>query len=344
MGDEHEAPRQAAEISWQGRLDGGKEDHKVWRGKISATTDTLKARLGMDETDVHQFMEDFKQRVDSYYIPTSVVAQVRCIDGRTENDSPSKNPLLGPQVSGGTPVVALTYRLARFDHMKEGTTIQDDLEEIRHLIETLELPYRPGAHEDEHSVHSDHKTGCGAIDNMLDIIEIMQDRELIHGFTKAITGDHFDQQVFEDILTKLKAINEPAFKNRYFMKDRRTGAYKYANSLIEQTKQIGQRRGKKAVEKLLGEHHETLLGINTVPDTTLNRDQLSKDTNHLAQVFNYDFWFAVDRAEQVFADDEPAKKTVIISQAMYAVATAMALTDGSLEYGVRQPAQLAMLD
>jgi len=329
-----EAETTPAEIIWIGRLDGGLPDHKVWSGGITAETEALKDRFQTDEAGVQRRIEELKQSIESYYVPTSPNAQVRCIDGRSETEETVADlPELGPQLAGGTPATALSYRLAHFESMPEGATIETDLDEISRIITSLGLPYLPGAHDDEHN-----GVGCGALAHMLRIAGKMEDRVAMQDYVRAITDDYYDQEIFEEVLGNVSKILGPNYKDTYFMKDETTGEYTFAPRLLDKTEQIGRSEDRKAVEVLRGNHNELLLMINKQPGTTLNRDKLSADNNHLAQVFNYDYWVTVDRAQQFFPGDQEAQKKIITSKVMFAVGTAMALTDGSLEAGIRQTA------
>jgi len=323
-----------AEIIWIGRLDGGHPDHKIWSGSITAETDALKERFQTDEAGAQKVIEELKESLESYYVPTNPNSQVRCIDGRSETEEAIADlPELGPQVAGGTPAATLSYRLAHFNSMPEGATIETDLDEVSRIVKSLGLPYLPGAHDDDHS-----GVGCGALAHMLRIAEKMEDREAMQDYVRAIAEDYYDQNTYEEVLENVAEILGPDHKDTYFMKDQTTGEYTFASSLLHKTEEIGRSEDRKAVEVLRGDHSEVLLIINKQPGTTLNRDKLSADNNHLAQVFNYDYWVSVDRARQLFPDDEEAQKKIIISQVMFAVGTAMTLTDGSLEAGIRQSA------
>lgn len=325
-----------AEITWVGRLDGGVTNPKIWQGKISAEPKVLKARTGLSAEQLIAFKEELKRLLNEDFVAADPESAVRCIDGRVAGED-QDDPKLGPQVPGGTPAAVISYRLAQFEGFKSDSTLINDLIELHNMYEELGLPNTRGAHTDEHSDDpTNSNTGCGAIDKMLYILKAMADqdsREIIHDYAKAIAGDYFDETTFESVIDKIDFLNQPQHKHRYFMKDKETGDYHYKNKALESTKNLGQGEG--SVETLLGNHNEAFLVINTRPGETFNRDKFASRSDNNIQAFNYDSWFTAARAKSLF-EDEQRQKDFIVSRAMYAVATAMILTDGSIELGIRQ--------
>jgi hypothetical protein len=268
---------------------------------------------------------------------------VRCIDGRGEENTLPDSSNLGPQVPGGTAVTSLAYRLSK--GLSAEATIESDVEEYRSLIEKMRLPYIPGGHEDEHNADHPENTGCGAIDKMLEIVKIMSEYDTdeqkyqVYDYAKAIAAAYMDEgsfeRVFQDILVKLQALNGPHFSDHYFQKEDSTGSHRFRAGMLSKVKEGGQRVGKKTVERLTGKHNEVFLLVNTIDGETFDRDGFAAETDSRAQAFNYDVWVIAQRAQDVFRDDTEKQQTMILANIMYAVGTAMALTDGSLEVGVR---------
>ncbi|HVX58187.1 MAG TPA: hypothetical protein VG964_00440 [Candidatus Saccharimonadales bacterium] len=328
MAENHETERRP-EIKWLGPVGGEKPNRKWWRGTISARMDILMERFGLNELGVQQKMAELKNRVGDFFVAADPNAQVRCIDGRDEDEDTREDGVgLGPQVSGGTPVSAFTLRLARRGDMP-GDTVEDDFQVVSEIVAKAGLPYGPGAHEDSGSADTAEKTGCGAIDYMIEIAGIMGDREAMYDYVKAVLGEDFNEQAFDEIIEEVGKYTEPEQRDKYFMRG------KHGKTLIKTAKNLGKKQGKKAVEKLRGTHNEVFLIINKVVGETFDRDGFSAENQHLAQAFNYDLWHVVERAHALFPDDEPARMRLITAQVMYAVGTAMALTDGSLELGIR---------
>jgi hypothetical protein len=338
-----------AEIRWGGRLDGGKENLSVWRGSISAKLSLIKERFGLPgEMDAQDLMTELKAAAEYFFIQAKIPAQVRCIDGRGEGDDQADEPVLGPQVPGGAPVMSIAWRIA--SGLEPGITVDSDLNKFKGILKDKDLPFLPGAHEDEHNVNHPENTGCGAIDKMLDILKIMGECNetengkvyQVYDYAKAIAleyceGDEaiFDR-IFDDIQVKLELLNAQRYNDRYFLKDEQTGHHHFRKRVVNRIKDVGQEAGRKTVEKLQGAHNEVFLLINRAAGETFHRDGFAALSGNRAQAFGYDVWHAVQRAKAIFPDDREKQRTMIVTNVMYAVGTAMALTDGSLEYGIRE--------
>lgn len=347
MADNSERESTNHEITWAGRLDGGNSNPNVWRGKISARLNVIKERFGLINREAaRDKLNELKETVQQFYVMANTDAVVRCIDGRGEEATVPDGTNLGPQVPGGTAVTSLDYRLSI--GLSAEATIESDAEEYRSLLEELGLPYIPGGHEDEHNATDPENTGCGAIDKMLEILKSMGEYELnkpgnrhyrVYDYAKSIASPYMDEtdfeQTFQDIQLKLQALHGPHFHDRYFQKEEATGLYRFRSGILSKVKEGGQRRGRKTVERLVGAHNEVFLLINHVKGETFDRDGFAAETDGKAQAFNYDVWVMAQRAEEVFPDDPEKQRTLILTNIMYAVGTAMALTDGSLELGTR---------
>lgn len=329
-----EVDKTKPEITWYGSLFGEKFDRNIWRGQISALIPVLRKRFGTDYDETFDMLRERRRAIENFFVRANPSAQVRCIDGRGEANTRPGSSDLGPQVPGGTPVMALCWRLANW-RGERGKDIENDLGIFKILLEKNNLPFVPGAHEDEHNEHHEEKTGCGAIDRMREILIIMQQRALMLPYVQAIAGEYFDGELMGEICDRLGPINAQPYNDQYLMHNPVKGIHEFGNRLIHKMRIGGERRGRKAVEKLSGDHNEAFLIINTVSDETFERDGFAAESDGLVQAFNYDFWYAVNCAKGVFPDDEEAQRSMIMANAMYAVATAMILTDGSLEYAVR---------
>ena len=87
--------------------------------------------------------------------------------------------------------------------------------------------------------------------------------------------------------------------------------------------------------------------INTVPGTMFHTDQFSEDNNEDIQVFNYDFWRSLTIAQALFPTDNIdlsrkqkklnlfLQKKYITTRAIFAIGTAMVLTNGSIDLIIR---------
>ncbi len=319
-----------ADIEWKGPLHGGSPNFKVWSGGISLD----KLRLDRDK-----FFR-LKEVVDSYFVPVDSEGSIRCIDGRWHVGTADRQrediatDKLGPQTPGGSPGAALAFRLANFRFKGNGgKKLTDDM-----LYATLQyneqgLPFPVGTHEDDHA--EDPFTGCGAIDRLPEILEKMSDEEaqpIIHQYVRAIVGADYDDGAYEKVVHRVQSMLKPKFQASY-LEQRPDGEYDYRKKTLEATRHHG---GHEVCEVMEGQHKEAVLVVNMQAGETFHRDLLCFDIENEAQVFNYDYWASVERANALYGDKEFRRQKFLIARAMYAVATAMVLTDGSLELGIRK--------
>jgi hypothetical protein len=345
MSKRTETERQLASITWLGPLHQGVPDKAIWSGTISA--------IHAPENPI--LYEECKAELDGYFVSAHAGKSVRCIDGRPREGALEASIAelerqdLGPQVPGGTPAMALSFRLAkpaypeRLEAAEEFmsspnrrfNTIIGDFIEVHNQYEELGLPFPSGGHIDDHAQYPN--TGCGAIDNLPKIMERMVDHKalaLVEQYTRAITGDDFQEDAFNEILAILARMNEPRFKNFYLMRQNQDlGMTDYREIAVESLKANA---GEEAIERMVGDHKEFILIINKRDGDTFNRDLFCRANDNGMQVFNYDYWHTLERANQLYAEDEAARARFLMSRAMYAVAAAMVLTDGSLEVGIRE--------
>lgn len=315
------------QIQFAGPLNGGLEDPHVWSGKIS-----------VDAKPTVYTSEFRAQNLDRYFYQTSPVGPERCIDGRPaktslgETDSQLETAQLGPQVSGGTPALALALRLAKPEPVAPEATLVTDIAELQHAYKELELPFPCGAHSDTTS--SFPNTGCGAIDKMIPVLEKIADtnaRTPLENYCRIIMAGDFDSDSFLRVRTRAASITAPANVESYF--DKHGEVFLYKTQSLEC---VAKGSGKDAVEIMDGKHKEALAMINKTAGTTFNRDLFCKNSSNQIQAFNFDYWHVLDRANSLFPG-KPAQRTdFITASTTFAVATAMVLTDGSLEVAIRQ--------
>jgi hypothetical protein len=342
-----------AVIKWLGRLDGAEQldaepSKRIWKGRISAKLSTLQERWQLSAADCLKKLEDYKDRVNDYFVETVAGVAVRCIDGRPKQGVFSNDGTdieadrrivaeehLGPQTPGGSPGAALAHRVAEFFSLEPGN-IYEDTQDTKKRYDELALPFPVGGHDDIHAEYPN--IGCAAIDKLPEIMEHLDDEEsesAVKKYAQAIVGDEWDEQQYLNVRRIIKQINEPEYKKRYLMEV--GGEYEYKHLTIEALKEetVVEDEKLENVETMVGAHKEILLIINKQAGTTFHRDLFCLDTGNEAQVFNYDYWQSRDRANALYGDNEDARKRFLIFRAMYAVSTAMILTDGSLQLGVR---------
>ncbi|MBX4197336.1 hypothetical protein KW801_02130 [Candidatus Saccharibacteria bacterium] len=328
-----------AEITWLGRLDGGVANKNIWSGKIPASEYQLP----------NQKATEYKRVINNYYVKANPSSSVRCIDGRPNegilDQNGQANPqaqltherLLGPQVPGGTPAAALSYRIANFGYRPElrTPTIITDMVELYKVYQDLGLPFRIGAHEDDHAHYPN--TGCGAIDNLPAIMDrIVEPTALpeVKRLTGALLDEDFDESIFDETVARFRHLNQPDHKKLYLQQDDETKT-DYKDIVIELVKKEAD-EDPSAVEKKVGAHKEFKVIRNKRHGETFDPDQMSLAHNNEAQIFNYDAWFVEDAANGFFPDDELKQKLYITSRTVYFIATAMVLTTGELETGSRE--------
>jgi hypothetical protein len=307
MSKRTETERQLSSITWLGPLNHGKPDKDIWSGTISA----VYAPKGL------VLYEECKAELDGYFTPAYAGRPVRCIDGRPREEvfdtsiSELEHLDLGPQVPGGTPAMALSFRLARPSYPewlnapeelrntpgKRFNNLIDDLIEVHRQYEELGLPFPSGGHIDDHAQYPN--TGCGAIDNLPAIMERMVDYRslpIVEQYARAIIGEDFQETAFDEVVPVLRRMNEPGYKNFYLIRENQDlGMKDYREIAVESLKANA---GEEAIERMVGDHKEFILIINKKDGETFNRDLFCRTNDDLA--------------------------------------TAMVLTDGSLEVGIRQ--------
>jgi hypothetical protein len=288
----------------------------AWPGPVSA-----KKLVEGKKTTEHELAEAAK-RINEFYEVVNDAARTRCIDGRHDPEIDDKH--LGPQVPGGAPGAALAYRLGvDKDDLTRGTFLADAETMISNY---LRLGFAPGGHRDEHS--KDQPTvGCGAIDGMDKILATMTDPKLVDDHKRVIKllmGDNFDRDVYLRIMGAAVMVNgrsEDYFKGR------------------EEIIDILEKRDKKSVTTLKGDHQECLVVVNMVPGTTLSSNSFSNAFGGI-QAFGYDVWRSMEIAQKILPrpDQEQDRQRFVMARVMTTVATLMALTDGTQKLLIRIPA------
>jgi hypothetical protein len=289
-------------IEWLGSIGGQDPDSQIWLGDIS-TVET-------GDFGIHE------KTAKESFVAVDDEAYVRCIDGRCAECLAEK---LGPQGAGGSVIHALAMSVAEARQLIPGKTLAGEVNELKSRYEQYGFPFKPGNHVSDHA--HDEFIGCGAVDKMPKILEILANPDALDEIirlTKGIMGnDFFDKDVFDKSGIRLGAINQESF----IPED-------------EFRKKTSEVIGEDSNEKLQGEHHEVLLIVNKCKNETFDRDGFIEKSG--AQAFNYDYWYTMELAKELFPDDSGAQKIFIMTNVMYNVATAMALTDGSLQLGIRQ--------
>ena len=292
-----------------GTLSGGKNE-PAWVGKIS-----LAARIKSGEITKTELSEA-DSRINDSFVPVSKGAAKRCIDGSSiegydDNDPAWRERGLGPQIQGGIADEALANRLT--------TGVSQNEHEVPTLLADIEATakehstdFAPGDHTDDHA--TDENTGCGAINGMAIRLGMLNDpviAPVIETVTATIMGlvnVPFDQAAFKTLqqhAKELMTINYLPAKGV---------------EVLDKIREINPN----GIEKLIRPHAECFLTLNFVSGTTFNRDHFNAVTRSKIQNFNLDAWYIL---EEYGANG--------LALVVDAVATAMNLTDGTLQLRAR---------
>lgn len=305
----------------------GEVSEDAWTGKISKSS-RVKNNIDL-LTKINSALR--AENLENFYRQCNKNARTRCIDGRPlAGSDENSNQDLGPQVPGGTPMTALARRLVGFEGTLENAKLSDDISETMAAVQKIGFMF--GGHIDSASEDISNKTGCGAIDNMPAILEKITTPEfalIVKKMTMSLLGGEFNMSVFREVLGGLILIQ--GHRDSYFEKNS-TGNYKYIDKVMDELRSKSNESD--PVARLTGSHNEVALVINTVPGTTFDRDSFSASTENQIQIFGHDFWQSKELASLLYSDKKQANEFLTI-RTMFAIATAMTLTDGSIDLIIR---------
>lgn len=297
-------------------VDCGTITNLKWDGLVSVRR--LSDKKVIDISKIDQAVK----HLNSFYVKVNNKAKTRCIDGRHDPELDENH--LGPQVPGGAPGAALAYRLGvDKDDLTRGTFLVD----AQAMIDNFErIGFAPGGHRDEHSLGAT-KAGCGAIDGMDVILATMTDFDLVDDhkrIVKQILGPLFDRDTYLRVMGAalvLRGNSEDYFRDR------------------EKIIDILEKKSKKSISTLKGDHQECLVVVNMVPNSTFSSNRFAEEYEGI-QAFGYDLWRSVEMADKILPRPDQAadRKRFIMARVMSTTATLMALTDGTQRFVLRMPA------
>ncbi len=289
----------------------------TWRGGVSAAKLTDKKFISAEK------LQRAVEQIDNFFVEVDNNAPTRCIDGRHDPDRSEHE--LGAQVPGGAPGAALAYRLGvDKDDLTRGTFLSDAEAMIGNFVR---LGFAPGGHRDETNVASHgNAVGCGAIDGMDKILAIMTDPDLVNDHkrvVKLLMGDDFNRDNYLRVLGAAVTVN--GHSHDYFLN---------REKIID----VLEKRSKKSIAVLKGEHHECVVVVNLVPGTTLASNKFAQAFDGM-QAFGYDLWRSKQMAARLLPLPEQKldRERFIMARVMTTVATLMALTDASQRLILRLP-------
>lgn len=287
----------------------------VFSGNISASQ-----RRATTEPSQNIIQEALLE-VDDFYFRTSQGAQVRCIDGRpptpleTSVPNSSEQKEMGPQTPGGSLAQAIGYRLTIGNLTKR--SFSDDIEKV--VSATNKAGYKIGGHSDETNFStSSNKTGCGAIDTIEEQLAYLYQpstSKCVEELTKALLGAEYNPQDFVHITNSAMRMHQ---STQDYLHDKKSLFHELTNS------------NPGAISILTGPHREIITAINTVEGTTFDSAQFFSSHHDEIQAFNYDLWYSRTISQLMFKDDHQLQSRYLHVQVALAVATLMALTDGTL--------------
>jgi hypothetical protein len=309
-----------------------KQSLGIWAGGIS-----LDKKLAKRLEEVTS-----PENLGNYFVPVDYSAPTRCIDGRLLADWTKLKKLqsrgLGPQSPGGTPATAIIHRIIMMGEVGgPSISFETDLKEVIAAFSRNNIYF--GGHIDEHNEKHPENTGCGAIDKLPEILAQMVSPKAfreIKALCQVLLPTIYDDRIANELIGRLVLLQ--ADSEIYLQYDKRTKRYKYKHLVMETMRKSATKKNI-PVEKLVGPHNEKGLIINMVKGTTFDRDKFGHDNANEIQLFNYDAWRTQQTAKVLYPDTNKKNRRhqqeYVLARTMYAVATAMVLTDGTLNLYVR---------
>ncbi|MEI2819819.1 MAG: hypothetical protein V9E81_06195 [Marmoricola sp.] len=273
-----------------------------WPGQVSANG------VSVDFSDLNNF-----------YVHVDPSAKTRCIDGR--HDPALNEAELGPQVPGGAPGSALAYRLGvDQDDLTRGTFTGDAEMMIQSYVR---LGLAPGGHRDvlEHGVG---QVGCGAIDGLDQVLSCMIDPHLVEDH-KRLVRVILDTDFNRDHYLRVMGAG-------LVLRSRSTAYFADRGEILDLLDALAPN----SISVLEGVHHEALVVVNVVPETTLSSNRFAQAHDGV-QAFGYDLWRSRQLAQTLFPLPSQVldRERFVHARVMLTIATLMALTDGSLRLLLR---------
>ena len=285
----------------------GETPPEHWTGNISVQKRIENGDITQAEINKHH------SQLGGYFTEVDYGSPKRCGDGRIKlgfNFEEIINQKYGVQDFGGTVGDAIGTRLSK--GYEAGSSLVSDVKET---IMNFDSKFAAGDHTDDHA--EGEKTGCGAIDGQQRKNIILTDNEKFVTVKTVLSylcdkaGLELKDNFFERLSQNSNSLKQHAYE--YF---------KDVHLVLDDIK----KQSPNGVETLSGVHNETSLTLNFVPGTTFNRDLYSYETESKIQNFNIDVWAILkehgENTPFVLADD---------------IATALDLTDGSIEVFARIP-------
>ncbi|MBL8122037.1 hypothetical protein JNM87_04795 [Candidatus Saccharibacteria bacterium] len=260
------------------------------------------------------------RQLPNYMVPVDIAAAGECIDGRPcrgmLGDAPAgvEQKHIGPKVAGGP--LQTAYAVAELlpgyfdDHIEEVRPLSGASDRAAFVAGLLSgRGIAIGGHTTAAATETnfaDGKTGCGAAEKHTDALRVLA----VQTGEKQSSSAELSSQIHA-MTCKLMGIaaegqGRPDLSPTYEI-DRHQADYTATGMLrVEE--------GRGSVEILEGTHAEVAVVVNTVPNTTVDRDEFVRRTGK--QVFVVDVWYVKAIAHALVAGRPDAEK--LYSQALYA--------------------------
>lgn len=230
-----------------------------------------------------------------------------CIDGRAGGH------LVGPNSAGGSETLFVADDLTTKRFASEDGSTGTGYKNMLNVLKNA--GYKIGGHDDSHNQGNTEKSGCGANDRLPQIYDMIVRKSDAIRATAAKLGVEVDDATHELIVKNAAA----------------RAAFTPGADLLAELKEEG---GDESVDKLVGDHNEAIVVINTRRGTTLSREKLAEGFGDQTQAFNVDVWAFENAAKVISADDDEARQKQI-AMVYYNVATALVLCGPKMQVAVR---------
>lgn len=284
--------------------------------------------VGIKTEEDRQALEALKSTDLHYYYEETVAgAPEDCGDERHAISMvQAMRRKLAPQNMGGSSSNALIYNFVtgKFENHL------DALKGLAAKYEHCGVEYRLGGHDAE-GAHAPN-CGCAAIDQLLKIGEFYVDPKKRNAMTYltvfTMGEENFDEAAFASNVAKFERLLEHA--DRYLP----SGYQRATLDLLEQLSP-----DESVVNHRVGPHQGLSVALNYVHGTRLNQDTLSlAREGRPLQSFGVDVWYAFDLGNKLFLNDFESQREFVTGRLAYDMASALAITDGSLELIAHRPA------
>lgn len=282
-------------------------------------TISLAERLATGEIkqeDVDALVDDV--RAGKYSKRTDVAEVTKCGDGRG-----SSEPIAGTQGFGGSAGIAKSLRIAGV--MGEGFTAAEDVSAF--VKERTTRSKASGGHRADTHGNPD-SCGCGECDGAQDAAKLVVEApDRVEGFTTTLSEALGVQDRFEITAEKVEAEFAGIVSNYAFLVE--SDYFADGPAMINAIDEADPENTN--IEILDGDHKEVLWVINTVENTTIDREKLVADYEKKGiNVFWEDQW-AIEAELSEYCETDEQMNTAVVADLARRISTADNLTKTDLK-------------